>query len=151
MAASNIPPAAVAKQIPGLELRSPASLTASIAGKMPALHGVFTLGVGTGNIDGDLDLLVRSSEQNVPRILKALEEFGFGAVGITEEDLLSPGKVIQLGVQPNRIDILSSISGISFDEAWASRQDSSLEGIPTHFIGLEALIRNKRTTVARET
>jgi autotransporter translocation and assembly factor TamB len=59
VAASNIPPAAVAKQIPGLELRSPASLTASIAGKMPALHGVFTLGVGTGNIDGDLDLLVK--------------------------------------------------------------------------------------------
>ena len=90
--------------------------------------------------------MVRSGEENAHRVLKALDEFGFGAVGTTEEDLLSAGNVIQLGVQPNRIDTLSSISGVSFDEAWASRQESSLESIPTCFIGLEALIRNERST-----
>jgi hypothetical protein len=65
---------------------------------------------------------------------------------ILKEDLASPDKVIQLGVQPNRIDILTSISGVGFDDAWATRREDNLEGIPTHFIGLEALIRNKRTT-----
>ena len=95
---------------------------------------------------GDLDLLVRASEQNAPRILKTLLGFGFGALEITEEDLLSPGKVIQLGVQPNRIDILSSISGVSFEEAWGSRQEGTLDGLPTNFIGRGALIKNKRAT-----
>jgi hypothetical protein len=95
---------------------------------------------------GDLDLLVRASEQNAPRILKTLLQFRFGALEIAEEDLLSPGKVIQLGVQPNRIDILSSISGVSFEEAWASRQEGILDGLPTNFIGRGALIKNKRAT-----
>jgi hypothetical protein len=95
---------------------------------------------------GDLDLLVQANEQNARRILRALEEFGFGSLGITQQDFLSPGQVIQLGVRPNRIDILSSLSGVSFADAWASRQKGSLEGISTQFIGLDALIRNKRTT-----
>jgi hypothetical protein len=93
-----------------------------------------------------LDLLVRSEEQNALRILRALREFGFGPLGISKEDLLSSGTVIQLGVKPNRVDILSSISGISFDEAWATRREGNLEGVPTQFIGREALIRDKRAT-----
>lgn len=88
----------------------------------------------------------RPSEQNAERLLKALSEFGFGAVGITKEDLLSPDKVIQLGVQPNRIDILSSISGVGFDDAWASRQAGNLDGLLVKFIGRDALIQNKRAT-----
>lgn len=95
---------------------------------------------------GDLDLLVRASEQNAERLLRALSEFGFGALGITKEDLLSAGNVIQLGVQPNRIDILSSISGVGFDDAWATRQEGSLDGLAVKFIGRDALIRNKRAT-----
>ena len=87
----------------------------------------------------------RPSEQNAERLLKALSEFGFGAVGI-KEDLLSPDKVIQLGVQPNRIDILSSISGVGFDDAWASRQEGNLDGLLVKFIGRDALIQNKHAT-----
>jgi hypothetical protein len=94
----------------------------------------------------DLDVLIRSSEQNAHRVLKSLNEFGFGALGISKEDLLSSDRVIQLGVKPNRIDILSSISGISFDEAWATHLEGSLEGLPAKFIGRDALIRNKRAT-----
>jgi len=95
---------------------------------------------------GDLDLLVRASEQNAERLLRALSEFGFGALGITKEDLLSPDKVVQLGVQPNRIDILSSISGVGFDDAWATRQEGNLDGLLVKFIGRDALIQNKRAT-----
>jgi hypothetical protein len=54
--------------------------------------------------------------------------------------------VIQLGVKPNRIDILSSISGITFDEAWATRQEADLDGLRLKFIGRDALIRNKLAT-----
>jgi hypothetical protein len=94
----------------------------------------------------DLDVFVRSSEANVERLLKAIKEFGFTGLGINREDLLGTGKVIQLGVQPNRIDILSSISGVSFEDAWPDRQEGTLDGVPTHFIGRAALIRNKRST-----
>src|SRR5713226_8364308 len=95
---------------------------------------------------GDLDLLYRASVQNVQRILKVFTAFGFGSLGIRAEDLLSAGKVIQLGVNPNRIDILNSISGVSFEEAWADRQDGKLDGVTTSFIGWRALIRNKQST-----
>ena len=61
---------------------------------------------------GDLDLLVRPSKENASRVLRALDQFGFGNLGIQAEDLQSPGKVIQLGAQPNRIDLLTAISGV---------------------------------------
>jgi len=95
---------------------------------------------------GDLDLFFRASEQNVQQILKALAEFGFGSLGIRAEDLLSAGKVMQLGVNPNRIDLLNSISGVSFEDAWASRQAGQLDGVTAHFIGWHALIQNKLST-----
>ena len=94
----------------------------------------------------DLDVLVRPSSQNTGRLLRALKEFGFDSLGITPEDFQSPDCVIQLGVQPNRVDLLTSVSGVTFDEAWASRCLADLDGIPTNFIGREELIRNKEAT-----
>jgi hypothetical protein len=94
----------------------------------------------------DLDIFVRSSEQNVERVLKTLSEFGFGSLGIAKEDLMSQDSVIQLGVKPNRIDILSSLSGITFDEAWATRQEADVDGLRANFIGRDALIQNKLAT-----
>ena len=76
----------------------------------------------------------------------ALDQFGFGSLGITLADLSAENRVIQLGVEPNRIDLMTSISGISFDEAWQSRVPAALDGIEVDFIGLEALIRNKRAS-----
>jgi hypothetical protein len=95
---------------------------------------------------GDLDLFFRASERNVQQILKALAEFGFESLGIRAEDLLSAGNVIQLGVNPNRIDLLNSISGVNFEDAWATRQEGQLDGVTAHFIGWHALIRNKLST-----
>jgi hypothetical protein len=94
----------------------------------------------------DLDVLVRPSEGNVGRLFTALAQFGFGTTGIQAGDFLTPGMVIQLGIQPNRVDILTSISGLSFDEAWDSRTQGSLEGIEARFIGRDALILNKEST-----
>jgi hypothetical protein len=94
----------------------------------------------------DLDLLIRPTGENADRVLRALSQFGFGSLGIRTEDLQSPGKVIQLGVKPNRIDLLTAISGVSFEEAWATRREAELDGIATRFIGRAALLRNKECT-----
>jgi hypothetical protein len=94
----------------------------------------------------DLDLLVRPTEENADRVLRALSEFGFGKVGIGAADLRSPGMVVQLGVKPNRIDLLTGISGVSFEEAWATHSEAELDGIAVRFIGHAALIRNKEQT-----
>jgi hypothetical protein len=94
----------------------------------------------------DLDLLVRPTEENADRILRALTAFGFGKAGIQAADLRSPGRVVQMGVKPNRIDLLTGISGVSFEEAWATRSEAELDGITTHFIGRAELLRNKQQT-----
>jgi len=94
----------------------------------------------------DLDLLVRPTAENADRVLRALSEFGFGKLGIEVADLCSPGMVVQLGVKPNRIDLLTAISGVSFDEAWDTRSEAKLDGISTQFIGRAALLRNKEQT-----
>jgi hypothetical protein len=95
---------------------------------------------------GDLDLLVRASAENSERLVRALVSFGFGFLGIRGEDFLSPEKIIQLGVQPNRIDLLTSISGVDFEHVWETRKAGELDGVQTHFIGREALIENKLAT-----
>lgn len=89
---------------------------------------------------------MRPSEENSYRVLAALSQFGFGTVGIQADDFQSPGKVVQLGVPPNRIDIITSISGVSFDDAWDSRTPGMLDGIATQYIGRAALILNKEST-----
>jgi hypothetical protein len=101
---------------------------------------------GFARYTGDIDFLVRANEANSHRVLAALSQFGFGSAGIHAEDFQSPDRVVQLGVPPNRIDILTSISGVSFDGAWDSRTAGMLDGVATQFIGREALIRNKEST-----
>jgi len=95
---------------------------------------------------GDLDLLIRPSGDNAQRVLRALGQFGFDSLGLNIEDFQADGKVIQLGMRPNRVDLVTAISGVTFDEAWASRSAGSMDGISTQFIGLDALIRNKEST-----
>src|SRR5260370_2797222 len=63
----------------------------------------------------DLDLLIRPTAENAERVVRALTQFGFGNLGITAEDFQSPGQVIQLGVQPNRLDLLTAISVVNFE------------------------------------
>jgi hypothetical protein len=94
----------------------------------------------------DLDLLVRPTSENAGRTMRALAEFGFGDLGIAATDFERPNHVVQLGVQPNRIVLLTGISGVSFEEAWSHREAGELAGIPTQFIGRDALVRNKEST-----
>ncbi len=95
---------------------------------------------------GDLDVLVRSSPENAKRLESALQNFGFGALGLKAADFVTSYRVVQLGVPPNRIDILTSITGVSFEEAWQGRAEAEVGGVRMNFIGRQALIQNKRST-----
>jgi len=103
---------------------------------------------GVPRATGDLDVLVRPTRENARRVLEGLRRFGapVDAHGITEEDFVTPGTVYQIGLPPRRIDILSSISGVSFDEAASERLVVEVDGLDLGFIGRRALLDNKRAT-----
>ena len=95
---------------------------------------------------GDLDVFVRSSPVNAERLMSALKQFGFGEIGITSEDFLKSDYIVQLGIEPNRIDLLTGISGVTFDEAWKTRKTVTLQGEQVFVISRDLLIRNKEAT-----
>ena len=98
---------------------------------------------GRPRYTGDIDFFVQSSEHNAQLIAQIVEEFGFASLGIVAADLTSSDQVIQLGVEPNRIDLMTSISGVSFDEAWETREYGELDGLRVPFISRDLLKRNK--------
>jgi hypothetical protein len=109
------------------------------------LVGAYALAFhGAPRYTGDLDILVRPDRENGGRILRALEAFGFGSLGLTVEDFAAPDRVVQLGVPPVRVDIITSITGVSWDEADASRVAGRFGNVPVSYLGKDAFIRNKR-------
>ncbi len=100
---------------------------------------------GAPRYTGDIDIFVRPDSENAQRILSALEKFGFGALGLTAKDFTSPDKVVQLGVAPVRVDIVTSLTGMSWKAAFASRVAGTYGDIEVHYIGKEQFIQNKRT------
>lgn len=68
------------------------------------------------------------------------------SLGISVEDLSSEGKVVQMGYEPHRIDVMTSVTGVTFEQVWDSRAAGQLDGIPVSFIGRAALLRNKDAT-----
>lgn len=111
------------------------------------LVGAYALAFhGAPRATGDIDVFVRPTPANADRTWRALLAFGapLAAAGVEPRDFASPGIVYQIGLPPRRVDILSDISGVSFDEAWKSRVMADLEGFPVAFLGREALIANKR-------
>ena len=101
---------------------------------------------GFARYTADLDILISPTPENANRIVGTISQFGFAALGITAADLQSSISVIQIGIEPNRLDLLTTISGVTFKDAWANRQRAELDGIPTHYIGLAELLRNKEST-----
>lgn len=93
---------------------------------------------------GDLDILVRATPENAAKLVDLLDHFGFADPGFKESDFTVPEQLIQLGRAPNRIDLLTSITGVTTDEALATRVSTELDGIPVFMLGKDALIRNKR-------
>jgi hypothetical protein len=98
---------------------------------------------GRPRYTGDLDLFVAREADNAAKLMEVIDDFGFGNTGIEREDFLQENYVIQLGQVPNRIDILTGISGVNFEEAWDSRRKGSIADIEVFVIGRELLIKNK--------
>jgi hypothetical protein len=99
---------------------------------------------GAPRTTGDLDLLVATDAANADAILRALEEFGFGSLGLSRDDFQRAEHVIQLGVPPVRIDLLTSLTAVSWDEVWTGRVQGAYDDVPVPFLGIEQLRKNKR-------
>ena len=99
---------------------------------------------GAPRFTGDLDLYVNPSPDNAKRVLAALDAFGFGSVALTEDDFRQPGRVVQLGVPPVRVDLITSIDGVTWDEAWRGRTVAALGDVSVSFLGRREFIANKR-------
>lgn len=101
---------------------------------------------GAPRATGDLDIWVRADPKNAACVLQALREFGAPLFDLTRDDLSRPGVVFQMGVPPGRIDILTSVSGVVFEEAWPRRLVISLSGLSVPVIGREDFIVNKKAS-----
>ena len=93
---------------------------------------------------GDIDLWIRISEENVKSVWRALQSFGAPILDLTIEDLLTPGMVYQMGVVPNRIDVINEISGVEFGDAWKLRKTIEFGNLKIPLIGKEQLLINKK-------
>lgn len=94
----------------------------------------------------DLDIWVNSTNSNVKKLLKALNDFGFGSLGLTLEDFLNPENVIQLGCPPNRIDLVTEINGVNFELCYVQKVETQIDGLKVNFIDLKNLKKNKKAT-----
>lgn len=101
---------------------------------------------GLPRYTGDLDIWIRNSRENADRTLSALRDFGFGGLELGARDLETAYQVVQLGFPPRRIDLLTSLSGVTFEEAWSQRVQAECGGLSVIFMGADALLRNKRAT-----
>jgi len=92
----------------------------------------------------DIDIWVWLDKQNAQNIIKALDQFGMGSLGLRPEDFLEPGMIIQLGYPPNRIDILVGLKGMEFESVYPDRIEEVIDGVQVNFIDLENLKRTKQ-------
>jgi hypothetical protein len=117
-------------------------------------HGVEFLVVGAhalaahGHVRAtkDLDVWVRPDRENASRIIQSLEAFGAPMRTVTEDDFAVPGITFQIGVAPVRIDIITAVDGLTFDEAWPNRVVSEYGGEQVFVLSRDDLIRNKRAS-----
>lgn len=91
----------------------------------------------------DLDIWVNPTPQNATRVWRALTNFGAPLTGVTPSDFHDPDLIYQIGVEPNRIDIIMGVLGVEFSGAWKAREQSSYGGVPINIMGRKALISAK--------
>jgi hypothetical protein len=111
--------------------------------------GGFALAVhGAPRFTGDIDLWVRPTVANSLRVERALTKFGapLATHGVTARDFEVPGAIYQMGLPPRRIDVLTEIDGVTFEDAWRGKVERDVGGLRLRFLGLQELLRNKRTS-----
>ena len=99
---------------------------------------------GAPRFTGDLDVLVRPTEENGQRLLDAIADFGFPTAPVTPTDIVAGKKVIEMGVPPVQIHVMSAIDGVEWADVWATRERGTLGAQEVAFIGRECFLRNKR-------
>lgn len=111
------------------------------------LVGAYALAVhGLPRATGDMDLWVARSEENARRVRRALARFGAPTSDLDEHDVQTPGLVFQVGVAPRRIDIMTSVDGVEFDDAWKHRLEIEVAGLRIPVICRDHLLKNKKAT-----
>lgn len=106
--------------------------------------GAFSLAfLGYPRATGDIDFWIRPIVSNAQAVLRALDDFGFKSLGITQDDILS-GKIIQLGFPPVRIDLLTQLDGVTGEEIWADRQKGPFGDHAVFYLGKDTFLKNKR-------
>jgi hypothetical protein len=95
---------------------------------------------------GDIDIWVRNSFENAQKIMRALMKFGAPISRLSEEDFTAPDMIVQLGVEPCRIDLLTGIDGVGFDEAWQNKISITIDDLEIDILSREDLLRNKLAT-----
>ncbi len=109
--------------------------------------GAYAMAVhGLPRATGDLDLWLRPAPQNARRVMNALVRFGAPLHDLTQADLETPGTVFQIGVAPNRLDLVNTIDGVEFEEAWRDRVRVPLSGVEVFTLSRKHLLQNKRAS-----
>jgi hypothetical protein len=101
---------------------------------------------GAPRYTGDIDIFVKPEKNNAENVMKALNSFGFGSLDINEDDFSSPNNVVQLGVPPVRIDLITSITGVDWETAENSKVKGDFGDVAVYFIGRDDFIKNKKAT-----
>jgi len=101
---------------------------------------------GVPRATGDLDIWIQATPENAARVFQALKVFGAALLDLTVEDLSKPQTVFQIGLPPSRIDILSGVTGLEFDDAWARRLDINVGDLRVGVLGRSDFIANKRAS-----
>ena len=99
---------------------------------------------GAPRFTGDLDVLVKPTEENGQRLLAAIADFGFPTTPLTPLDIVAGRKVLEMGVAPVQIHVMSAIDGVTWDEVWRDRESGAFGARTVAFIGRETFLRNKR-------
>jgi hypothetical protein len=99
---------------------------------------------GAPRYTGDMDIYIKPDANNARRVMVALEKFGFGSAELTSEDFTQPGKVVQLGFPPVRIDIMTAITGVTWEEASSGRFKGKYGDVEVYYIGRDHFILNKK-------
>lgn len=110
-----------------------------VGGYAVALHGY-------PRYTKDIDIWIEMTPANATQIIKALDQFGFGVLGLKEQDFLEAETIIQLGYPPRRIDLFTTLSGVDFEDCFAAKVVVEMDGLQVNFIDLENLKKNKHAT-----
>jgi Nucleotidyl transferase of unknown function (DUF2204) len=95
---------------------------------------------------GDIDLWIRPSDENAEKVWLALKQFGAPLFDLTKVDLKTLGMVFQIGMIPNRIDVITQIDGVEFEDAWKEHKTVEIDGLQIPIIGKIQLLINKKST-----